>query len=191
MVQYQTFDLQDSYQLNSRLYDLIHKNLTEPVKASLDGAFRTEFDLHRKAFFKEDGFEDLYFLLDWICSVMPKAAYQFTQGGDESTRGDSATFDSSAFQICSCWGIHYNKGQGVVKHNHFPCSISFSYCLTAPENSSPLILEDKIIDPVPGRVIFFPGHQYHSVPPNGSDGRCMIVGNVLYLPEGGSTISKN
>ena len=105
MVQYQTFDLQDSYQLNSRLYDLIHKNLTEPVKASLDGALRTEFDLHRKSFFGEKGFEDVYTLLNWICSVMPKAAYKFTQGGDESTCGDPIGWDPNAFQICSCWGI--------------------------------------------------------------------------------------
>lgn len=191
MAEYITFDFLDSSKLNSRLYNLIYKNLLTHVKSPLDGGLRTDYDLHKRALFKEDGFEDLYFLLDWICSVMPKAAYQFTQGGDESTRGDSARFDSNAFQICSCWGIHYNKGQGVVKHNHFPCVISFAYCLTAPENSSPLILEDKIIDPVPGRVIFFPGNQYHSVPPNGSDGRCMIAGNVLYLPEGGSIISKN
>jgi hypothetical protein len=45
-----------------------------------------------------------------------------------------------------------------------------------------LILEGERIVPVPGRILFFLGHQYHGTLSSKVDGRCMIVGNVLYAP---------
>ena len=58
--------------------------------------------------------------------------------------------------------------------------MSFVYYVRMPEGSSPLILDGEEILLPEGRVIFFLGHQFHSVPPSSADGRCIIAGNISY-----------
>ena len=91
--------------------------------------------------------------------------------------------NKDAFKINQCWGLHYNKGEYVTLHNHFPFAMSFNYCVSAPEGSSPFILEGKEIQPVTGRILFFNSHMNHNTLPNKCDGRCMIVGNIAYNPD--------
>ena len=169
-----TYDFPNAPGMNPVLYKTVHRNLLEDEKI-MGGAFRTDWNLHTMEL------RDIETLLIWIRALIPDAAYHLGGGaGDENRSG--CGFDKTALHIHQCWGIHYNKDQYVISHNHFPYAMSFCYCVTAPEGSSPLIVEDEEIDPVPGRVIFFHAHRYHSTLPNESDGRCMIVGNITYEP---------
>ena len=50
-----------------------------------------------------------------------------------------------------------------------------------PNGSAPLIIEDEEVYLKEGEIIFFLGSTYHSVPCNNTDGRCALVGNVMYI----------
>ena len=104
-------------------------------------------------------------------------------GGQSKDDYGACIINEKALRISESWGIHYNKGEHVAKHNHFPFAMSFNYCVSAPKGSSPFILEGEEIESVPGRIIFFQAHRNHCTLPNETDGRCMIVGNVVYDPE--------
>jgi len=178
--QYQIFDYPYASKLNPGLYRIVvDNNNGDPVQG---GAFRTHRDLHTR------GLKDVDVLFIWIKQLLPQCARNFAeqdflQLSDANIGlGGRGGFKPDSFKIDGCWGIHYNKGQKVVKHNHFPYIMTFAYCVNAPDKSSPLIIEGERITPVPGRVIFFLGHQYHGTLPSKVDGRCMIVGNVLYTP---------
>ena len=80
------------------------------------------------------------------------------------------------------WFALYNRGDWVACHDHFPNLYSYVYFVDSPKGSSPLIIEGENINLVPGRIIFFLSHYYHWVPLNKCDGRCSIVGNILYTP---------
>jgi len=167
--QYQTFDYPYASKLNPRLYRIVVENVDHSVMG--EGCI-TLMDLHTR------GIKDVDVLLTWIKQLIPNVACKFAANGED--KGDIVGFNANSFKINECWGIHYDKGQKVVKHNHFPYTMSFAYCVNAPDKSSPLIIEGERITPVPGRVIFFLSHQYHGTLPSKVDGRCMIVGNVLY-----------
>ena len=170
-VEYYTYDYHYASRLNPKLYDIVLENVDHSVMGE---GYITLMDLHTR------GIKDVDVLLTWIKQLIPNVACKFAANGED--KGDIVGFNANSFKINECWGIHYNKGQKVVKHNHFPYTMSFAYCVNAPDKSSPLIIEGERITPVPGRVIFFLGHQYHSTLPSKVDGRCMIVGNVLYTP---------
>ncbi len=180
-VQYQTFDYPHASSLNPRLYEIVHKNYNQSHGVS-GGAYRTWQDLHTR------GIKDVDKLLLWIENLIPQCARTyadqiFLDNSDKGSRlGGSGGFISTSLKIHSCWGIHYSKGNSVVKHNHFPYAMSFVYCVSTSDKSSPLIIEGERINLVPGRVIFFLSHQYHWVPLNKCDRRCSIVGNILYTP---------
>ena len=111
-------------------------------------------------------------------TVMCRAAYEFSSSGNDS--GESMGFGINAFKICECWGIHYNKGERVIKHNHFPYTLSFGYCVRSDENSSPFIIEDKRMRMKEGELIIFLSHYNHWVPRSKVDGRCVIAGNIKH-----------
>jgi len=178
--QYQIFDYPYASKLNPRLYRIVvDNNNGDPVYG---GAFRTDKDLHTR------GIKDVDVLLTWIKQLIPQCARNFANQNylehfdADIGLGGRGGFKPDSFKIDGCWGIHYNKGQKAGKHNHFPYTMTFVYCVNAPDKSSPLIIEGERITPVPGRVIFFLSHQYHGTLPSKVDGRCMIVGNVLYAP---------
>ena len=171
--QYQLFDYVYSSKLNPQLYNVVCDNLVkQPI---MGGGFITPFNLHTR------GIKSVDTLLTWIRNIIPHAAFKFSQGGEDKTDDSTQVgYNVNSFKIDSCWGIHYNKGQRVAKHNHFPYIISFGYCVNAPDKSSPFILEGERINIVPGRLIMFLSHQYHGTLLSKVDGRCMIVGNILY-----------
>ena len=178
-VEYYTYDYHYASRLNPRLYRIILENCNgeDPVKG---GALRTNKDLHTR------GLKDVDVLLTWIKQLLPQCARNFANqdflSEDYIGTGGSGGFRSHSFKIDGCWGIVYNKGQKVIKHNHFPYALSFCYCVNAPDKSSPLVIEGERITPVPGRVIFFLPHQYHRTLPSKVDGRCVLTGNILYAP---------
>ena len=174
-VEYYTYDYHYASRLNPRLYDIVRENLDYDV---MGGASITPgLDLHTR------GIKDVDILITWIKNIIPGVAFKFANSGEGEVDKDvykNIGFNVNSFKITECWGVHYNKGQKVVKHNHFPYTLSFCYCVSAPPKSSPFILEGERISPVPGRIIFFLSHQYHGTLSSKVDGRCMIVGNVLY-----------
>ena len=170
-VEYYTYDYHYASRLNPKLYDIVLENVYHSVNGK---GYITLMDLHTR------GIKEVDILITWIKNIIPEVACKFVANGE--SKGDIVGFNANSFKINECWGIHYDKGQKVVKHNHFPYTLTFAYCVNAPDKSSPLIIEGERITPVPGRVIFFLGHQYHGTLPSKVDGRCMIVGNVLYAP---------
>ena len=169
-VEYYTHDYHYASRLNPRLYDIVRENVDHSVKGEGD---ITLMDLHTR------GIKDVDILITWIRNIIPDVANKFSVNGENK---GYVGFNVNSFKIAECWGIYYNKGQQVSKHNHFPYTLSFAYCVNAPDKSSPLVIEGERIPTVPGRVIFYLGHQYHGTLPSKVDGRCMIIGNVLYTP---------
>ncbi len=171
---YQKFDYPDASKINSKLYEIVLQNINGPV---MGGGSRTDCTLHTK------GIREVDTLLSWMKDILTNVAFGFANDGEDVPLVPTDVgFDITSFVIDSCWGIHYNKGQKVVKHNHFPYSMAYVYCVNAPDKSSPFIIEGERIQSIPGRVIFFLPHQYHGTLPSKVDGRCMLVGNILYTP---------
>lgn len=75
------------------------------------------------------------------------------------------------------WVAVYNVGDYAEPHTHTPCSYSFVYYVTVPEGSSPLVFEDRSIDPTPGMCIIFSSDTKHAVPENKCNGRVVLAGN--------------
>ena len=167
-VEYYTYDYHYASRLNPRLYDIVLENVDHSVKGEGD---ITLMDLHTR------GIKDVDILITWIRNIIPDVANKFSVNGENK---GYVGFNANSFKIAECWGIYYNKGQKVSKHNHFPYTLSFAYCVNAPDKSSPLVIEGERINLIPGRIIFFLSNQYHETLPSKVDGRCMIVGNVLY-----------
>jgi len=118
-------------------------------------------------------------LFDWIESVMVDAVEQFSKYTNSAY--NESPEDTKKFKLADWWGMMYDEGGGTVLHNHFPYSISFGYYLSAPEGSSPLVIENQEIQVTEGRLILFGGHQSHEVPESKVSGRCMIAGNISYI----------
>tara|TARA_B100000945_G_C20243224_1_gene531010 strand:+ start:217 stop:798 length:582 start_codon:yes stop_codon:yes gene_type:complete len=118
-------------------------------------------------------------LFDWIESVMVDAVEQFSKYTNSAY--NESPEDTKKFKLADWWGMMYDEGGGTVLHNHFPYSISFGYYISAPEGSSPLVIEEQEIQVTEGRLILFGGHQSHEVPESTVSGRCMIAGNISYI----------
>tara|TARA_Y100001973_G_C5052952_1_gene258658 strand:+ start:76 stop:624 length:549 start_codon:yes stop_codon:yes gene_type:complete len=173
---YQILDCPLASKLNDKLYSIVDDNLFCDVNG---GARRTDFNLHTK------GIDCINDLISWIYNIFPSVCYNFENQYDDGEEGENTLgYDIDKFFLQECWGVVYNKGEGVIMHNHFPFPISFAYYVKFPENSSPFILEGKEISLKEGQLIMFMGHQYHGVFPleNKVDGRCVISGNISYQP---------
>jgi hypothetical protein len=172
---YYTEDFWQGEMLNPSLYNTVLDNI-DTDQCVMGGGKKTDWKFHMM------GLRDVDILMNWIDACLPHAAMHV--GGGESTDDYGACIiNDKAMRISESWGIHYNKGEYVAKHNHFPFAMSFNYCVTAPKGCSPFILEGEEIEPVPGRIVFFHAHKNHCTLPNETDGRCMIVGNIVYDPE--------
>jgi len=117
-------------------------------------------------------------LFDWIESVLVDAVEEFSRYTNSAY--NESPEETKKFKIADYWGMMYDEGGGTVLHNHFPYSLSFGYYISAPEGSSPLIVEKQEIQVIEGRLILFGGHQSHEVPDSEVSGRCMIAGNISY-----------
>ena len=178
---YQIFDYENANEVNPRLYQTISKYYVEPV---VGGGLKTDLNLHKQ------GIPELTRLLNWISDLVPLVSHGFTntEKFDKNNYrlvsdfgGGKYNFNIKAFELVHCWGITYNEGEGVERHNHFPYALSFCYYVNLPSGSSPLVLNNEIVNVKEGQVIFFLSSEYHSVPPCSVNGRCAIVGNIMYI----------
>ena len=158
--------------LNSILYDRVCENFYSEENRGQSGldSRRTDFNLHKK------NIKEVDILLAWIKELLPEVSIKYASENAE----EIYHFNQQHFKLVGCWGTHYNRGESLTKHNHFPYTISFVYYVRTPKGFSPLIIEDENIDVKEGQCVFFLAHQYHSVQPNKCDGRCVIAGNFLY-----------
>tara|TARA_B100000131_G_C17898885_1_gene525541 strand:+ start:164 stop:748 length:585 start_codon:yes stop_codon:yes gene_type:complete len=129
----------------------------------------------------DTGLEELDNLLVWIENQAVFAVNLMSHCTEsmycnEKTRPDS-------FKIVETWGMYYPKGSGTLKHSHFPFPISFAYYINAPKGSSPFTLEGEDIPVRAGKILYFKGDAMHEVKPSGVDGRCMLTGNIVYVPK--------
>ena len=160
-------------ELNSVLYDRVCGNFQDTVRTSYDmGGHRTGFNLHKQ------NFKEIDELTSWIKYILPDVSKKFAAKTEEDEFGFN--FDVNSFEIASCWGIHFSGRESLIEHNHFPYSLSFVYYVRTPVGSAPIIIEGEPHNVKEGQCIFFLASQYHSVDPNGCNGRCAIVGNILY-----------
>ena len=81
------------------------------------------------------------------------------------------------------WGLIYTKGQSAKMHNHWPSLWSYTYCVFACENCSPLVFphaqEPLSVTPKTSQMIVFPSWLQHEVPTHTCDHeRIMLSGNL-------------
>ena len=81
------------------------------------------------------------------------------------------------------WGLIYTKGQSAKVHNHWPSLWSYTYCIFACKNCSPLVFpnanEPLSVTPKTSQIIVFPSWLQHEVPEHSCDhDRIMISGNL-------------
>tara|TARA_E500000305_G_scaffold55837_1_gene44576 strand:+ start:781 stop:1266 length:486 start_codon:yes stop_codon:yes gene_type:complete len=98
--------------------------------------------------------KELRGFVDWMCKLFPD------------------------YKIAISWGVVYNKGEGARKHSHEPYPMTFVYYVNLPEGSSPLIVEDEVINISSGELVVLPGNKFHEVPSSIVDSRCVIAGNI-------------
>ena len=86
----------------------------------------------------------------------------------------------SKYGIVNAWLGIYNKEQFGSKHSHEPSYKSFCYYINAEEPYTPIVFDDVgvEIDAVTARLVVFPSHLQHSVPPCKGGERIMIAGNI-------------
>ena len=170
------YDYPFADRVNSRLYNIIkERDDNDPIR--LGGARRTNIDLHKKEIKEVDN------IIRWVNDLIPDFSSDIVGGRtgyDSKKVGGSGGFDLYDYQVDSCWGIIYNKGHRVIKHNHFPYTFSFCYYVNTPSHSSPLIIEGKRMKMREGQLIIFLSHYNHWVPESKVDGRCVLVGNINY-----------
>ena len=173
-----TTDFPDASKINSILYELIKENVGTAV---IGGGKRTDFQFASN---NKIGSKELKILSDWIYEILPQIVFLVAQGHSDSDYDPKLLgFDPTEFVIYESWGVHYDKGEGVLFHNHFPYNLSYVYYVRTPEGSSNLILDNEEMFLKEGQIIFFLAHEFHCVEPGDVDGRCCIAGNILYSPK--------
>ena len=81
------------------------------------------------------------------------------------------------------WGLVYNTGQSAKIHNHWPSLWSYTYCVSACEECSPLVFpnakEPLSVTPETSQMIVFPSWIKHEVPVHTCEhDRIMLSGNL-------------
>ena len=116
-----------------------------------------------------------------LASLMPLATRTYEDGRDRPIQ----------YKISSSWGLIYKQGQSTSSHTHWPDTWSWTYCVSACEDCSPLVFthaknKDHIsqasysIAPQESQMIIFPGWLHHEVPTHTCDHeRIMIAGNLV------------
>ena len=197
---YQTYNYPDAETLNPKLYNALFSNLPirkekeriyspdkKHVQSDGEGLFLiSPRNLHTR------GIKEVDTILQWIGSLVPLVAHKYSNPNSieykyedylplSDNGGGKYNFNIDAFKLVLCWSVFYNKGDCVEKHNHFPYSLSFCYYINKPEGSSPLIVDNEVVNVKEGQIVFFPSNTFHSVPTCDIDGRCGIAGNIMYL----------
>ena len=91
--------------------------------------------------------------------------------------------DEVPLYIKESWGLVYQKGQSTQVHNHWPSLWSYTFCVKACSDCSPLVFptsdEKKAVKPENGQLILFPAWIMHEVPEHTCEHeRIMIAGNL-------------
>ncbi len=171
-------DFPHASKINSILYELIKENVKTAV---IGGGKRTDWQFAND----KTGSKELKILSDWIYEILPQIVFLVAQGHSDSDYNPKLLgFNPTEFVISESWGVHYDKGEGVLFHNHFPYNLSYVYYVRTPEGSSNLILDNEEMFLKEGQIIFFLAHEFHCVEPCDVGGRCCIAGNILYSPKG-------
>ena len=81
------------------------------------------------------------------------------------------------------WGLVYTTGQSAKVHNHWPSLWSYTYCVSACEECSPLVFpnakEPLSVTPKTSQMVVFPAWIKHEVPVHTCDHeRIMLSGNL-------------
>ena len=81
------------------------------------------------------------------------------------------------------WGLIYTTGQSAKVHNHWPSLWSYTYCVSACEECSPLVFpnaqEPLSVTPKTSQIIVFPAWIKHEVPIHKCEhDRIMLSGNL-------------
>ncbi len=165
--------------INSGVFDFVknysHIEVNTSDYYNQQGAQRTSMDIHKT---DENEYPELHYLLQWIWSKVPDAALKFADIERASDGKIYVGFDPFEFEIEECWGVIYSKGHSLIKHSHFPYSMSFCYCVAAPDKCSQLVIEGEEIEMIGGDLVFFLSHLFHWVDESDVDGRCVIAGNI-------------
>ena len=160
-------------ELNSILYNKVHENLLDDIRVVTEngvGGRRTNFNL------QEQKIQEIDELISWIENILPDVSKKFAAKTEQAGYG----YNLNTFEIAECWGIHYNKDESLIEHCHFPYALSFIYYVRTPEGAAPIIIENETYNIKEGQCLFFLASKYHSVSKSDCDGRCAIVGNILY-----------
>ena len=81
------------------------------------------------------------------------------------------------------WGLVYTTGQSAKVHNHWPSLWSYTYCVSACEECSPLVFPNAekplSVTPKTSQMVVFPAWIKHEVPVHTCDHeRIMLSGNL-------------
>ena len=156
--------------INDKLYNIID---SLPKNGAKGGGQITRMNLHEHEIY------DIDKILAYVMKCIPNTAIKLGEGNSDVSRG-KVNYNLNEFKIAQCWGILYDKGQKVIKHNHFPYCLSFVYFVKSPRRSSPLIIEGKRIKAEEGKLVIFHSDRIHWCNPSKVDGRCCLVGNIRY-----------
>ena len=170
-------------ELNSLLYDIVLENAHAGGRygeKEIDNCPAiSDWNLHNLT--------EAWELTSWISRVLPDVSKNFALKQKppfalHSLKDEKGyDFNVNGFEIASCWGIHYNGNEGIGQHNHFPALLGFVYYVRIPEGSAPFMIEGESHNVEEGQCIFFLASEFHSMFQNDNiDGRCAIVGNIIY-----------
>ena len=154
------------HNINDRLYNIIDNWSKREIPG---GAHLTPMNLHTHHL------EDIDRILTWLKTCLQNSISKLSVGDE-----NQIYFKANELKIDQCWGIMYNKGNKVIKHNHFPYALSFVYFVKTPKGSSPLIIEGKRINAEEGKLVMFHANQVHWCNNSNANGRCCLVGNIRY-----------
>ena len=156
--------------INDKLYNIID---SLPKNGAKGGGQITRMNLHEHEIY------DIDKILAYVMKCISNTAIKLGKGNSDVSRA-KVNYNLNEFKIAECWGILYDKGQSVSKHNHFPYCLSFVYFIKTPKGSSPLIIEGKRIKAEEGKLVMFHANQTHWCNNSNVNGRCCLVGNIRY-----------
>ena len=182
-----------TYPDHKKIKDTLRSHVIDyPHGAVMGGGVRTDWK-----HFLNNRMGDVDTLLCWIEEQLPSASCDLANMSRDSLEyfnkvgwdwpilaGGQGGFSPLFFDIVTCWGIDYKEKTGLIKHNHFPYNLAFTYYVHAPENCSPLIIEGHEIKVIEGQLIVFHGSSMHWVPTQGEPERTVIAGNAHYNDKG-------
>ena len=116
---YYTEDFWQGEMLNPSLYNTVLNNI-DTDQCVMGGGKKTDWKFHMM------GLQDVDILMNFIDACLPYAAMRVGGGQSKDDYG-ACIINDKALRISESLGIHYNKGEYVANHNHFPFAMSFPY----------------------------------------------------------------